>query len=289
MKKLLTSLLMVAMVVTGSNSLFAEQSNGVGTSESFRGPVGVCMYSLRDICQKESVDAAMKFAEDHGFTIAEASGFFGLTATEYKALLDKHGLYVPSLPVGYGQLTKKESLDKIIADAKALNVKYVRVASIPHSKENPFDLEAAREAVRVFNEAGKYLAEAGLSYMYHNHGFEFVKYEGCPEDECLFDLMVRECDPRYVCFQMDIVWVANPGYDPVTYLKRYPNRFKTMHVKDFSSKNGMLFSEGKLDLPAILKTAQETGVEYYFLEHDDTRNMSDVMPKNIEYLEAIKF
>lgn len=287
MKKIF-SLFVLALALL-SAPVMAERSNGVGTNEDFRGPVGMCMYSLRDICQKESVDAAMQFAEDCGFTVVEASNFFGLTAAEYKTLLDKHHLAAPSLPVNYDQLKQKESLDKMIADAKALDAKFIRVAWIPHSKDKPFSLDEAREAVRVFNEAGKYLAEAGLSYTYHNHGFEFVKYEGCPEDECLFDLMVRETDPRYVNFQMDVRWVIAPGYDPVTYMKRYPTRFRTMHVKDVSGKNGMLFSEGPMDFAAVLKTAQEIGIEYFFIEHDDTRNIKDVTPKNIQFLEALKF
>lgn len=286
MKK--TFAILLSVILLFAAPALAERTNGVGTNEDFRGPVGMCMYSLRDICQKESVDAAMKFAAEQGFKIVEASNFFGLTAAEYKALLDKHGLYAPSLPVNYGELKTKESLDKIIANAKTLGAKFIRVAWIPHTK-NQFTLKEAREAVRVFNEAGKYLSEAGLMYTYHNHGFELVKYDGCPEGECLFDLMIRECDPRYVSFQMDLLWVHVPGYDPAVYLKRYPNRFKTMHVKEYSGKSGMLLSEGKMNMAEILKAAQENGVEYYFVEHDDTRNLQDVTPKNIQFLDDLRF
>lgn len=292
MKKFLFAFSLAAAFLSAAlvaSPAFAAQSNGVGTSDDFHGPVGMCMYSLRDICEKQSVDAAMQFAEDCGFTIVEASNFFGLSASEYKELLDKHHLSAPSLPMGYGQLKTTESLDKVIADAKAIGAKYVRVASIPHSGKT-FTLEEAQEAVRVFNEAGEYLAKNGLAYCYHNHGFEFVKYDGCPEDECLFDVIVRGCDPRFVNFEMDVRWVIAPGYDPVVYMKRYPGRFKLMHVKDVSGKDGMLFEQGPMDFPAVLKTAQEVGgVEYYFIEHDDTRNIEAVTPRNIQFLEGVKF
>lgn len=272
-----------------SASVMAAPSNGVGTSDDFHGPVGMCMYSLRDICQKQSVDAAMQFAEDNGFTIVEASNFFGLSAAEYKSLLDKHHLTAPSLPTNYDQLKSEESLDKIVADAKAIGAKYVRVAWIPHTGKT-FTLENVREAVSVFNKAGEYLAKNGLSYCYHNHGFEFVKYEGCPEDESLFDVMVRECDPRFVNFEMDVRWVIAPGYDPVVYMNRYPGRFPLMHVKDVAGKDGMLFSEGPMDFPAVLEAAQNVGgTEFYFIEHDDTRNVEKVTAPNLRFLEGIQF
>ena len=288
MKKL--ALLFVLALLIFSLPVKAERSNGIGTNEQFKGPVGMCMYSLRDIAKAKGLDAAMQFAEDQGFTIVEASDFFGHTAQEYKSLLDKHHLYASSLPTGYDQLKTKESLDKVISDAKTLGAKYVRIAWIPHDRQVGFTMENAREAVKVFNEAGKYLAENGLSYCYHNHGFEFVPYDGCAEGETLFDVLVRETNPEWVNFEMDVVWVANPGYDPVTYMKRYPTRWRLMHVKDFSGKDAMVFGEsGRIDFPALLKTAQEVGFKYYFIEHDDTRKLDEVTPKNIQFLENVKF
>ena len=75
MKKL--ALLFVLALLIFSLPVKAERSNGIGTNEQFKGPVGMCMYSLREIAKEKGLDAAMQFAEDQGFTIVEASDFFG--------------------------------------------------------------------------------------------------------------------------------------------------------------------------------------------------------------------
>jgi sugar phosphate isomerase/epimerase len=82
-----------------------------------------------------------------------------------------------------------------------------------------------------FNTIGKYLKEKGLQFFYHNHGFEFQPYKN---DETFFDLLVQKTDPDFVEFEMNVLWTIFPGQDAVKLLKKYPDRWILMHLKDLA-------------------------------------------------------
>ena len=71
-------------------------ADGVGTSKSYHGPTGLQLYSLRDMQQKEGVDATLDKARDWGFKYVEVAALGKLTSVQFKAQLDRRGL----VPVG---------------------------------------------------------------------------------------------------------------------------------------------------------------------------------------------
>lgn len=67
----------------------------------------------------------------------------------------------------------------------------------------------------MFSAAGKLMHENGLKFCYHPHGYEFRPYN----DGTLFDYMVKNTDPKYVNYEMDVFWVKHPGQIRWPYLK----------------------------------------------------------------------
>jgi sugar phosphate isomerase/epimerase len=151
------------------------------------------------------------------FTEIEGGGG-KMSAEEFRKLCDARGLSIPSTGTGYEKLVT-DPMD-IVKDAKTLGSKYVMCAWIPH-KSGSFNLENAKKAVEDFNQAGKVLKENGLTFCYHVHGFEFQPYE----DGTLLDYMIKNTNPEYVSFEMDIMWVHFGGGDPVALLKKYGDRW----------------------------------------------------------------
>ena len=116
----------------------------------------------------------------------------------------------------------------------------------------------------------------------------------------LFDLLMQETKPEFVSFEMDVFWTVHPGQDPVKLLKKYPNRWALMHVKDM--KKGVAIGKltgsedvrndvaalgsGQIDLAATLKTAQEIGVKHFFIE-DESPSVVDQIPQSMRYLESL--
>ncbi len=270
----------------------------VGTNEQFHGPVGLQMYSFRSIA-KDDMDAAMKLASQMGFRYVEASGSYGLTAEQYQALLEKYQLKAGAKNWGLGEFLTEEGLQKIIHEAKILGIKYVGIAWYPH-KNGVFTLQDAQEAATTFNRLGERLNKDGLIFVYHNHGYEFYPWEGGKQGETLFDYMIQHTNPKYVTFEMDVLWTIFPGADPVALLKKYPDRFRLMHIKDLKKgvkgnlsggtpvENDVALGSGQADYPAILKAAQEAGVEYYFIE-DESPIFETQVPKSLKYLESVRW
>ena len=141
----------------------------------------------------------------------------------------------------------------------------------------------------MFNAAGKALAEQGMKFYYHNHGYEFGPYRS----GTLFDLLVAETDPKYVYFQMDVLWTVFPGQDPAKLLEKYPDRWLLLHLKDLKKgvatgslsghtelTNDVTLGTGQVDWPALLRAAQKVGVKYYFIE-DESPTVVDQIPQSL--------
>jgi sugar phosphate isomerase/epimerase len=217
-----------------------------------------------------------------GITNIEFSSLFGKTAAEVRQMLDDRGMVCTSLGVGYNALLN--DIDQVVADAKTLGAKHVRLGSLPRP-DGVFDLNVVQDAVVFFNQIGKTLDEQGLHFSYHNHGFEFAPHG----DGTLYDYMIQETDPRYVSFELDTYWVMHAGYDPVALLETYPDRFRLLHLKDLKKgvvghyelpsnrENDVVLGTGQVDFPAVLKAAQNTRIEYYYIE-DETADVVNRVP-----------
>jgi sugar phosphate isomerase/epimerase len=260
-------------------------------NEYFISDPGVVSYSFRHQFQ-EDVPGTLDIIKGMGITNIEFSNLFGKSAGELRALLDERGMICTSYGVGYNRIVN--DIENVAEEAGTLGAKYVRVASIPYERPE-FTIENAKKAVDDFNRAGKTLSEKGLHFCYHNHGFEFRPHG----DGTLFDYIVQNTDPRYVSFEMDLLWTVHPGQDPVVLLERYPDRFRLMHLKDLrkgvtgdfsgstSSENDVVLGTGQVDFPAVLRAAQKTNIEYYYIE-DESPDVIERIPKSRDYIMSLK-
>lgn len=254
-------------------------------------PLGMVSYTYRQSLQKDMATTldSLKILKVYDM---EFSSLFGKKATEIRKLLDERGMYCSSFGVSYQDALTKA--DEVASNAKTLGAKFVRVAWIPH--EGPFTKELADKTITDFSIIGKNLKENyGLEFCYHNHGFEFAPYEG----GTFFDYMAKNTDPKFVNFEMDILWTFFPGIDPAKLLEKYPNRFKLMHVKDLkkgvignlsggtSSENDVALGTGQLNLPAIMKAAKKAKIQHYYIEDESSLHAIQV-PESIKYLLSIK-
>ncbi len=80
-----------------------------------------------------------------------------------------------------------------------------------------------------FNKIGEQVKKAGLQLGYHNHNFEFKSYGSTTG----YDEFIRLTNPDLVKLELDCGWMTVAGYDPVTYLTKYPDRYRLLHIKDF--------------------------------------------------------
>ncbi|UBM57394.1 sugar phosphate isomerase/epimerase [Marinilongibacter aquaticus] len=289
-------------------SLFAASAflmlNACGSSESkeesakeplYNAELGVQMYTFRNQMRDSTwtVEAVLDTAKALGFTEIEGGASRGLSPEEFKALCDARGMKVVSAGSSFEQLG--EDPQPIIDNAKALGAEYVMCAWIPHDGNN-FTFEDAENAVKVFNAAGKKIADAGLIFCYHPHGYEFRPN---PNGEgTLLDYIISNTDPESVSFEMDVLWTMHGGGDPVALLKKYGDRYKLMHVKDLKkgvqgdftggtpAENDVPVGMGQADWPAIFTEAQKIGMTHFFVEDESDKEFENI-PQSIEYIKSL--
>ena len=254
--------------------------------------LGMVSYTFRNSFQKD-VAATLDTIKGMGITNMEFSNLFGRTATDIKKLLDERGMICTSFGTSYDEaLTKTQ---QVAENAKTLGASFVRVAWIPHDNKVPFTIETTKKAVEDFNTIGKTLKDQyGLSFCYHNHGYEFSPYE----KGTFYDYIVANTDPNYVSFELDILWAFHPGADPAQLIKKYGSRFKLMHVKDLKTgvkgdfsgstdqNNDVVLGTGQIDVKAILKAAKKSAIQYYYIE-DESKTASKQVPLSLIYLKGI--
>jgi sugar phosphate isomerase/epimerase len=271
----------------GSSTVFAQKGKPL-----FPQPPGMVSYTYRVSFGKDAA-ATLDTLKQLGIKDIEFSSLFGKTAAELRALLDERGIQCSSFGVGYPDALNKTR--EVGQNAKTLGAKFVRVAWIPH--QGVFTLAAAEKTVADFNQIGKILKdEFGLTFCYHNHGYEFEKHG----DGTLMDYIIQKTDPNYVSFELDVLWAFFPGQDPAALIQKYPKRFKLMHMKDLRKgvegnmsggtpvTNDVALGTGQLDIPAILKAAKKSAIEHYYIE-DESPSYAKQVPQTMAYLKSLTY
>ena len=260
----------------------------------FSGPWGLQLYSLRTELAT-NVPGALDEVKSWDVKNVELAGTYGLTPKQFQAQLHLCGLKAVSGHFPYDDY--RTNLDAVIRDAKVFGLKYAGCAWIPHDDNKPFDEQTCREAIAVFNRAGETLAKHGLRFLYHVHGDEFQSYQ----NGTMLDLMMKETNPKYVHFQMDVFWIVHPGQDPIGLLQKYGKRWELMHLKGMrdSTPTGLLtghsdvtndvaLGTGRIDYAPILREAKKAGVKWYFIE-DESPSSEQQIPLSIYYLRTMKW
>jgi sugar phosphate isomerase/epimerase len=255
--------------------------------------IGLQLYSLRNQLAT-NVPGTLDEIKSWGVTNVELAGTYDLTPEQFQAQLAARGLNAFSGHFPYDRL--RDDVEGVARDAKTLGLQYVGCAWIPHDDNQPFNEKTCREAIAVFNRAGEALAKHGLKFFYHVHGYEFQP----GQDGTLFDLLMKETNPKFVNYQMDVFWIVHPGQDPVKLLKKYGPRWQLMHVKGMRAgtptglltghsavTNDMAVGAGKIDYGPILRAAEKAGVKWYVIE-DESPLSEQQIPQSLRYLETFK-
>lgn len=270
--------------------------------------IGLQLYSIREEMEKD-MDAALKQVKEIGYDCVEFAGYFGHSAEEVRAMLDKYGLECVSV----------HQDPQVIAEGGQTAVDYLKTigaqyCAIPHyPPEKLAGTPDWEETVKLFTKTGKLLKENGIQQLYHNHDFEFRKFK----DKFLLDWNYETIPVEYLQPQVDTCWVHYAGYDPSEYLMKYAGRIKVVHLKDFvceklgngpvyaligkdgteekkatPEENGFDFRPvgyGIQDFPKIIDAAEKAGAEILIVEQDQSPHRPPMESARMsrEYLKSI--
>ncbi|MDR1368905.1 MAG: sugar phosphate isomerase/epimerase [Dysgonamonadaceae bacterium] len=244
--------------------------------------IGIQLYSVRGDIQGDfsGFPATIKAVGELGYTTIEAANygggkFYGMTPEEFKKAIEDAGMSVLSSHTGKSlESTDPEKIkwddvwawwDQCIAAHKAAGMKYIVTPSMP----TPETLEGLKVYCDYYNRIGEKCLAQGMKFGYHNHAYELekkydLKVEGeeKPQKISMYDYMLKNTNPNFVFFQMDVYWVVRGGESPVDYFGKYPGRFEVLHIKD----NKELGQSGMVGFDAIFNNIDKSGVKYLVVE-----------------------
>ena len=86
---------------------------------------------------------------------------------------------------------------------------------------------------------------------------------------------------------MDVYWATRAGASPVEYFKKYPKRFRLLHIKDFAE----IGQSGMVGFDAIFNNSDKAGLENLVveMEHATEPDIMAGMKVSAEYLLNAKF
>jgi sugar phosphate isomerase/epimerase len=112
------------------------------------------------------------------------------------------------------------------------------------------------------NKAAEKIKQAGMSTGFHNHDMEFAMLEG----QLIYDALMSRFDPALVKMQFQTE-VINLGYKASTYFNKYPGRFISSHLSDWTTdKKETPVGQGVIDWKEFFAAAKTGGVKNFFVE-----------------------
>lgn len=246
--------------------------------------IGLQLYTVRRDLEKD-LEGAMRKVAALGINEVEFAGYFNQKPESIKKLLKQLKLIAPSAHVSTEVLRK--NLPQAIEDAKIIGHKYLVLGYLPEEERK--SLDDYKKLVELLNKAGEECAKSNLQFAYHNHDFEFKKYE----NKIPYDLILAETDAQKLKMEMDLYWISKAGLDPISYFEKYPKRFPLVHVKDMDASPKKFFTEvgrGVIDFKKFFSKAEKAGIKHYFIEQDETPAAPlESVKISVKYLKEISF
>ena len=224
-------------------------------------PIGLQLYSVRHDCEKD-LEGVLDAVKAMGYDGVEFAGYYGRTAEELKALLDARNLVCCGTHVGLDTLQGDE-LAKTVAFNKILDNRYLIVPWIDEKRRS--SRAGWLEMAKVFNELADQVRPDGMQVGYHNHHVEFTEMDGEVQWDTFFGHTKKE-----VIMQFDTGNAMMGGGETPPYLRKYPGRATTVHVKPYSeTRPKALIGEDDLPWGEIFELCETVGgTTWYIVEYE---------------------
>ena len=239
-------------------------------------PVGLQLYSVREQCAKDLPGTVAAVAK-MGYKGVEFAGYYGRDAKTLRQLLDDNGLKCCGTHTGLDTLLG-DNLQKTIDFNLTLGNKFLIVPGLPGERTK--SRQAWQQTADLFNELADKVKKHKMRVGYHNHTIEFKALDGELPWDTFFGHTKRE-----VVMQFDTGNAMQGGGDATIYLKKYPGRAATVHIKPFSkAKSNALMGDDELPWKEIFRLCETSGrTEWYIIEYE-----SDAYPPLISVEKTIE-
>lgn len=249
-------------------------------------PLGFQTFPIRDMLAKDFA-GTLKMMASQGYQLTEMCSPKGYAQIGYgplvnmktadmKSIINDAGLNCPSCHFGFGEFDEK-NLDDRIEFAHGLGLTQMICSTFWLPKTAKLDDYFA--SADKLNKAAEKIKQAGMQTGFHNHDFEFAKLDG----QLIYDALMSRFDPNLVKMQFQTE-VINLGYKAADYFKKYPGRFISSHLSDWTAdKKEVPVGQGVIDWKEFFAAAKTGGVKNFFVEMD-----LDNMKGSAGYIKSMK-
>ena len=185
-------------------------------------------------------------------------------AVELQKMCEAAGIAVCATHCDFDRL--RDDMAAVIEEHEIIGCANIVVSSMPDEYRG--SAEGFSRFARDAEQVARKLTQAGYTFAYHNHSFEFERFGG----RVGMDIIYEQTDAKHVLAELDTYWVQHGGGDPVKWIERLSGRMVMMHLKDMTMRGSrQIFGEvgeGNLNWPDIVRAAQRSGVRWYIVEQD---------------------
>ncbi len=224
-------------------------------------PIALQLYSLRDDAARD-LPSILEAVANMGYQGVEFAGYYGHSAEDVRKLLDDNGLVCCGGHLGIDTLLGDE-LKRTIDFQQTLGNRFLIVPGLPGHRTS--SKAAWLETAGLMNHIAEQLEPFGMRTGYHNHHTEFKELEG----ELPWDTFFGNTSDK-VIMQFDTGNAMHGGAEAGPFLRKYPGRAATVHLKEFSSTdNNALVGEGEVKWAEIFELCETIGkTEWYVVEQE---------------------
>jgi sugar phosphate isomerase/epimerase len=229
-----------------------------GPAADWKEQIGLELYTVRDLMTADFEGVLAKVAQIGYREVEPASGYNNMEPKQFRAMLDRYGLRMPSThsgAVGIGS-----ALEKQLEGFQIMGIKYTEISAeggrpgralapgayynphtgVTHNSftettafgpyQPPVKIESVKQRAGQVNASGKIAQKFGMKILVHNHTGEFEKLTD--SEQTTYDVLLAETDPELVTMQIDIAWAAIAGMDVIEMFRKNPGRYELWHIKD---------------------------------------------------------
>lgn len=257
---------------------------GIPGSKAGR-PVGFQVYTIREMLVKDFPGTLNMMAKlgYQGVEMCSPSGYITsgfeplvkMKPGDMRRIITDSGLVCESSHFTFGEL--KDNLEERTEFAQKLGLTQMICSSFWLPKEAK--MSDWLKACDQLNEMGLKTKKAGIQLGFHNHHMEFEKIDG----ELIYDAILKQFDPEVIKMQFQVA-VISIGYKASDYFMKYPGRFISAHLADWSATENKQVPVGKgvVNWVEFYKAAETGGVKNFYVEMD-----MDKFKDSVEFIKAM--
>ena len=289
-----------------------------GSSANWAKHAGLELYTVRDqLMNPKNYESTLAKIAEIGYKEVEPAdkhdsdglGYAGLDPKGFRALLDRHGLSMPST---HSSATEGPNLKKTLQACQIMGIGYTEIfppnvgphGPIGKAPQGPPTLDAAKRMADRLNANGEIAEKFGIKQLVRMDPDQFAPLADRP-DQRLFEVILAHTPAAFVTMQLDSGWASVLGLDIPGMFQKNPGRYELWHIKDSAGLKRLTpvmtveqrrqaadlvpVGLGLIDFKAIFAHAKVAGLKHYCIEQDNAAAWGDsVAAARVSYNNLVK-